>query len=34
MRRTLLLPAGKAERRYAGVIHLDVANLSDARVGR
>jgi sugar phosphate isomerase/epimerase len=25
-------PAGKAERRYAGVTHLDVANLSDARV--
>jgi sugar phosphate isomerase/epimerase len=25
-------PAGKAERRYAGVTHLDVANLTDARV--
>ncbi len=25
-------PAGKAERRYAGVTHLDVADLSDARI--
>ena len=25
-------PAGKAERRYAGVTHLDVANLTEARV--
>ncbi|MGL4555173.1 MAG: sugar phosphate isomerase/epimerase family protein [Gemmataceae bacterium] len=27
-------PAGRAERRYAGVTHLDVASLSDAEAGR
>ena len=27
-------PAGKAERRYAGVTHIDVANLSAAEVER